>query len=50
MFMNKGETPVEKFKSDLPTRLALGICVAGIFMTGFASIIFEVIRNLSFGV
>jgi NADH-quinone oxidoreductase subunit N len=50
MFMNKGETPVEKFKSDFPTRLALGICVAGIAMTGFASIIFEVIRNLSFGV
>jgi NADH-quinone oxidoreductase subunit N len=50
MFMNKGEIPVEKFKSDFPTRLALGICVAGIFMTGFASIIFEVIRNLSFGV
>jgi NADH-quinone oxidoreductase subunit N len=50
MFINKSETPVGKFKSDFPTRLALGICVAGIFITGFASILFEVIRNLSFGV
>ena len=50
MFINKSETPVEKFRSDFPTRLALGICVAGIVVTGFASIIFEAIKNLSFGV
>jgi NADH-quinone oxidoreductase subunit N len=50
MFINKSETPVEKFRSDFPTRLALGICVAGIVVTGFASIIFEVIKNLSFGI
>jgi NADH-quinone oxidoreductase subunit N len=50
MFINKSETPIEKFRNDFPTRLALGICVAGIVVTGFASIIFEVIKNLSFGV
>ena len=50
MFINKSETPIEKFRSDFPTRFALGICVAGIVVTGFASIIFEVIKNLSFGV
>jgi NADH-quinone oxidoreductase subunit N len=50
MFINKSDSPVEKFRSDLPTRFALAICVAGIFITGFASIIFEAIRNLSFGV
>jgi len=50
MFINKSETPIEKFRNDFPTRLALGICVAGIVITGFASIIFEVIKNLSFGV
>jgi NADH-quinone oxidoreductase subunit N len=48
--INKSESPIEKFKSDFPTRLALGICVAGLVVTGFASIIFEAIRNLSFGV
>jgi len=50
MFIVKSENPIEKFRSDFPTRFALGICVAGIVITGFASIIFEAIRNLSFGV
>jgi NADH-quinone oxidoreductase subunit N len=50
MFINKSEEPIRKFRNDFPTRLALGLCVAGMVGTGFASIIFEVIRNLSFGV
>lgn len=50
MFINKSETPIEKFRSDFPTKLALGLCLAGIVITGFASTIFEVIRSLSFGV
>lgn len=50
MFITKSETPIESFRSDFSTRFALGICIAGIVVTGFASIIFEVIRNLSFGV
>jgi NADH-quinone oxidoreductase subunit N len=50
MFINKSENPIEKFRSDFSTRFALGLCVAGIVITGFASIIFEVIKNLSFGV
>lgn len=50
MFILKNETPVESFRSDFSTRFGLAICVAGIVITGFASIIFEVIRNLSYGV
>jgi len=50
MFINKSDTPIERFSSDFPTRFALGICVAGIVITGFASIIFEVIKNISFGI
>ena len=50
MFINKNESPISSFKSDFPTRFALGICIAGIVVTGFASVIFEMIRNLSFGV
>jgi len=50
MFINKNDAPVGKFKSDFPTRFALAICVAGIIITGFASIIFEVIKKSSFGV
>jgi NADH-quinone oxidoreductase subunit N len=50
MFINKSESPIDKFKSDFPTRFALAICVAGIVVTGFASVLFEAIRNISFGV
>lgn len=50
MFIMKNESPVENFRSDLSTKLALAICVAGIVIIGFAGIIFEVIRNASFGV
>jgi NADH-quinone oxidoreductase subunit N len=50
MFIVKSDNPIEAFKSDVSTKLAMGICIAGIVITGFASIIFEVIRNLSFGV
>jgi NADH-quinone oxidoreductase subunit N len=50
MFIVKSDNPIETFKSDASTKLAMGICIAGIVITGFASIIFEVIRNLSFGV
>lgn len=50
MFINKSESPISKFRSDFPTRFALAICVLGIVVTGFASILFEAIRNISFGV
>jgi len=50
MFLLKSETPIEKFKSSFYTRFALGLCVAGIVVTGFASALFELIRNLSFGI
>jgi len=50
MFINKSDAPIEKFRSDFPTRFALGICIAGIVITGFASIIFEVIKKMSFGI
>jgi NADH-quinone oxidoreductase subunit N len=50
MFINKNETAIGNFKSDFLTKLALGICVAGIAITGFASILFEAIKSMSFGV
>jgi NADH-quinone oxidoreductase subunit N len=50
MFINKNETPIEAFRSDISMKLGLAICVAGIFVTGFASVLFEIIRGVSFGV
>jgi NADH-quinone oxidoreductase subunit N len=50
MFINANENPIGKIESDFPTRLGLMICVAGMVITGFASIIFEALKNLSFSV
>jgi NADH-quinone oxidoreductase subunit N len=50
MFINKSEAPISTFRSDVLTKVALMICVAGIFITGFASVVFEMIKNLSYGV
>ena len=47
MFINKNENPIELIKNDFQTRLALFICVIGIFMIGFMSPIYEFIRMLS---
>jgi NADH-quinone oxidoreductase subunit N len=50
MFIDKSETPIPYFKSDFPMRLSLIICVAGIFLIGFASFIYEYILSISFGI
>ncbi len=50
MFLTRSETPIEKVNSGFYTKLGLGLCVAGIFVIGFASILFEIIRNISYGI
>jgi NADH-quinone oxidoreductase subunit N len=47
MFIDKNETPIPAFRSSNAMRIALIICVAGIFIVGFASGIFEYIRSIS---
>lgn len=47
MFIEKSDKPVPTFRSSNAMRLALIMCVAGIFIIGFASGIFEYIRSLS---
>ncbi len=50
MFINKNDAPLAFFKSDIPTRIGLLLCVAGIFVLGFWSQIYEIINSLSFGI
>lgn len=50
MFINKNENPIPSIKADWFSRIGLIICVAGIFLIGFASAIFEFIRKFSFGI
>ncbi len=46
MFINKSDTPIARFKSDLSTRFGLLICVAGIVVIGFIGFIFDHILSL----
>lgn len=47
MFIEKSDNPVATFRSSNYMRVALLICVTGIFAVGFASGIFEIIREIS---
>ena len=49
MFINKSDTPIPFFKSDVPAKAAMLICMIGLFTVGFAAIIYEFIRSSSFG-
>jgi NADH-quinone oxidoreductase subunit N len=50
MFINANDNPVPSIRQDIETKIAMIICVAGIVISGFASIIFEYIRTISFGI
>jgi NADH-quinone oxidoreductase subunit N len=49
MLLNNSDQPIAKFKSDNFTRLGLILCVAGMVVIGFTSIIYEMVFGLSFG-
>ncbi len=49
MLLNSSDQPIARFKSDAYTRIGLLMCVAGMVIIGFASSIYEVVFNLSFG-
>jgi NADH-quinone oxidoreductase subunit N len=49
IFVDKNEVPIEKFASDVPSKIVLIVCVAGIFVTGLLSFIFEYIYSISIG-
>lgn len=50
MFINKNETPIAFFKSDVYTRIGLIMCTAGVFLIGFWSQIYEWIDQVAFGI
>jgi NADH-quinone oxidoreductase subunit N len=47
IFIEKSEQPVPAFRSSNAMRIALVICISGVFAAGFASGIFEYIRSIS---
>jgi NADH-quinone oxidoreductase subunit N len=50
MFINSSDAPIAAFKSPFTTRMALIICVLGLFLIGFISLIYENILSVSFGI
>lgn len=47
IFIEKNDQPIPEFRSSNAMRIALVMCVAGVFIIGFASGIFEYIRSIS---
>jgi NADH-quinone oxidoreductase subunit N len=50
MFMDKSESPVEKFKTDGYNKISLIFTTAGIILVGLLSIIYQYIDGKSFGI
>lgn len=46
IFVDENESPIEKIESNLYSKIALYICMAGIIFTGFASVLFDYINSL----
>lgn len=47
MFINKSDSPVMHFKSSLPMRISLVVCVAGILIAGFTNQVFDYFIEVS---
>lgn len=50
MFINKSETPIAYFKTDVPAKIAILVCMAGMVVVGFSSTFFKTILNYCFGI
>lgn len=50
MFMDKSESPIEKFKTDGYNKISLIFTTAGIILVGLLSIIYQYIDGKSFGI
>lgn len=46
IFVDENELPIEKIESNLYSKIALYICMAGIIFTGFASVLYDYINSL----
>ncbi len=50
MFIDTNETPIQPLKSELMPKIALVLCVVGLLVIGFASPVFEYLKEISFGI
>jgi NADH-quinone oxidoreductase subunit N len=50
IFMDQNEAPIQKLNVPGITKLAMYICMAGIIITGLASLVYDYIYSLSIGI
>ena len=49
IFMDENEAPIQKLEVPAISKIAMYICVAGVIVTGLASVVYDYIYSLSFG-
>ena len=49
VFMDENEQPIQQLSVPAITKLAMYICIAGIIITGLASMVYDYIYSLSIG-
>jgi NADH-quinone oxidoreductase subunit N len=49
IFMDENNNPLEKLEVPTVSKIAMYICVTGVFVTGLASVVYNYINALSFG-
>jgi NADH-quinone oxidoreductase subunit N len=49
IFMDENETPIQKLEVPAISKLAMYICVAGVIITGLASVVYDYIYSISIG-
>lgn len=49
IFMDENANPIEKITVPTVSKLAMYLCVAGVIVTGFASVVYDYINSISFG-
>ena len=50
IFMDENNAPIEKLEVPTVSKIAMYICVAGVIVTGLASMVYDYINSLSFGI
>ncbi|MEY3874004.1 MAG: hypothetical protein RL363_725, partial [Bacteroidota bacterium] len=49
IFMETNDQPIQKLTIPAVSKFAMYLCVAGIIITGLASVVYDYIYSLSFG-
>jgi NADH-quinone oxidoreductase subunit N len=49
IFMDENNTPIERLEVPTVSKIAMYICVVGVIVTGLASVVYDYIYSLSFG-